>query len=149
MYKDDGRFLCFYCAEINGFKGRAEYALADMLGQPPAKIAKALYGDKIPTADLFMGFELQDWWSDDEDEFNLWDDGGTWGSDATFEQIETLRQLILLWKPAHATCAGILVTLETDGGELVVESGDPSPWDPEASTWGDDGTRVVLWQVRP
>jgi hypothetical protein len=42
--KKDGRFICFYCADIDRFKGRAEYALKDLLNQPLDAIKEKLYG---------------------------------------------------------------------------------------------------------
>ena len=66
MFKQDGRFICFYCAEIEGFKGRPEYALADLLATSVGAIKKDLYGYEAPQATLFLDVELEDWWSNDE-----------------------------------------------------------------------------------
>jgi hypothetical protein len=43
--KRDGRFVCFYCAEIDNFKGRPEYALKELLGLPLDVIKTKLYGE--------------------------------------------------------------------------------------------------------
>jgi hypothetical protein len=43
--KKDGRFVCFYCAEIDNFKGRPEYALKELLGIPLDVIKNKLYGE--------------------------------------------------------------------------------------------------------
>lgn len=66
MFKDTGTFICWHCAEIEGFKGRPEFALSDLTGVPVAKIRLTLYGDVLPPAELFFDFELVDWYSDDE-----------------------------------------------------------------------------------
>ncbi len=66
MFKNDGRFICFYCAEINGFKGKPEFALAELTGRPLIEIRKAIYGVSQPSVDLFFDFKLSDWWSDEE-----------------------------------------------------------------------------------
>ncbi len=67
MFKDTGRFICWYCAELNGFKGRPEFALAVLLDRPVASIRKELYGSELTTADIFFDFELATHWSDDEE----------------------------------------------------------------------------------
>lgn len=66
MFKGDGRFICFYCAEIEGYKGKPEFALADLLTTSVAAIRKELYGYEAPEATLFLDIELEDWWSNDE-----------------------------------------------------------------------------------
>jgi hypothetical protein len=43
--KKDGRFICFVCAETERFKGRPEYALTELLGQPLDYIKQRLYGE--------------------------------------------------------------------------------------------------------
>jgi hypothetical protein len=40
-----------------------------------------------------------------------WGSGWTWGSNATREQVATLRRIVRTWKPAHMVCAEILVDL--------------------------------------
>lgn len=66
MFKQDGRFICFYCSEIEGFKGKPEFALADMLGLQVGEIRRDLYGEVLPPSQIFFDFEIEDWWSDDE-----------------------------------------------------------------------------------
>ncbi len=66
MFKESGQFVCWYCAEINGFKGRSEFALAALLDRPVGAIRKELYGSELTTADVFFDFTLEDHWSDDE-----------------------------------------------------------------------------------
>ncbi len=67
MFKEGGRFLCWYCAETNGFKGRPEFALAALLNRPVGSIRKELYGSELTTADIFFDFDLADHWSEDEE----------------------------------------------------------------------------------
>lgn len=67
MFKETGRFICFYCAEIDGFKGRPEFALSDLLGVNVGEVRKDLYGDSLPPAELFFDpGELENWYSDDD-----------------------------------------------------------------------------------
>lgn len=42
--RTDGRFVCWYCKETAGFEGRAEYALAELLGLPIQEVTRRLYG---------------------------------------------------------------------------------------------------------
>lgn len=55
--KSDGQFICWYCKDINGFAGRAEFALAELLEQPVKGVQEALYGDQIPQASLTLDYE--------------------------------------------------------------------------------------------
>ena len=86
VYKDDGRFVCFYCAEINGYRGKPEFLFADILGEPVAKVRLDLWGLQTPTAELFFDFKLENWWSDDDtfDDVPDMDEMATmfWGPDS-------------------------------------------------------------------
>lgn len=42
--KRDGRFICWFCATVNGFQGRPEIALRELLGVPLARLREQLYG---------------------------------------------------------------------------------------------------------
>lgn len=68
MFKEGGRFICWYCAEILGFKGRCEFAMAALLGRSLDSVRKELYDNTLATADVFFDFELKNWWSEDEEE---------------------------------------------------------------------------------
>lgn len=64
--KRDGRFVCFYCAEIDGFKGRPEFALRELLGLTLDELRGKLYGtaiheDGAPQLEL----ELHSFWDDE------------------------------------------------------------------------------------
>jgi hypothetical protein len=85
MFKATGRFICFYCAEIDGFKGRPEFALADLTGLPLGQIRRDLYGDNLPPAELALdGADLEDWY----------------GLDAAEAEVPDLTALqTMLWSP--------------------------------------------------
>lgn len=42
--RKDGAFICFYCAETEGFKGRCDYALAELMGLPLQEVRTLLFG---------------------------------------------------------------------------------------------------------
>lgn len=44
MRKTDGRFICWYCAEIDGYQGKPEFALRDLYGTTLEEIRTFLYG---------------------------------------------------------------------------------------------------------
>lgn len=67
MYKADGRFVCWVCAETSGFKGRPEYALTELLSLHLDDIKKRIYGDtfdRLPTD--YLNLHLNDFFADDE-----------------------------------------------------------------------------------
>lgn len=65
--KSDGRFVCWYCREIEGYEGRPEYALRDLLGKPLDEICEILYGAQtIVTPDTRLQIDLIDWFAEDE-----------------------------------------------------------------------------------
>ncbi len=65
--KRDGRFVCWICKETEGYQGRVEYALADLLGQPINHIQSRLYGgDHIPVQ-AFLDFRLVDFFGDEDE----------------------------------------------------------------------------------
>lgn len=64
--RNDGRFVCWYCKEIDGFHGRPEYALAELCALPMAEIRKRLYGDESTRpAVLYLDIDLADFEDDD------------------------------------------------------------------------------------
>ena len=65
MRRDTGRFVCFVCAEDQGFKGAPEYAFAKLTGQPLLALRKALYGDEVAPPTTFL--ELS-WYTEAKDE---------------------------------------------------------------------------------
>lgn len=68
MFRNDGRFICWICAELNGFKGRPEYALSELLGMTLRQVQEKIYGTQY-TLDEDLGFSvnLADFFEDDEE----------------------------------------------------------------------------------
>jgi len=107
MYQSDGRFVCWHCAEIDGFKGRPEYALSELLNLPVRSIQKELYGSESPTVELFFDFKLENWWSNDE----------------YLEEVPDLNQLpTILWGP---DALPIDSPFATQGAEYLISRGIP------------------------
>jgi hypothetical protein len=70
MVKKTGQFICFYCAEIEGFKGRAEYALVELLGLPLSAVKEKLYGKAaVLSTETGIDFGLYDFFDDGDEEF--------------------------------------------------------------------------------
>lgn len=42
--RSDGRFVCWFCKEVDGYQGKPEYALADLLGQSIGSLQQKLHG---------------------------------------------------------------------------------------------------------
>lgn len=70
MYKETGGFICYYCAS-SGFKGRAEFALRELLGLPLRDIQKRLYGTDYSKYNDYLDISLIDLWQEDDDAFTL------------------------------------------------------------------------------
>lgn len=66
----DGRFVCWYCKEIDGYQGRGEYALADLTQLPLAAIRPKLgLDDSAPVRSTkFLNLQLKWPYGDDEDD---------------------------------------------------------------------------------
>lgn len=65
--RSDGRFVCWFCKN-EGYQGRPEYALTDLLGQPVSSIQAQLYGSSAPGGLLFnpkLG-DFCDIWDEDD-----------------------------------------------------------------------------------
>src|ERR1035438_8592758 len=58
MRKSNGQFICFYCCEISGFKGRPEYALADLCQRPIETVRKALYASANRDSGEYFDLQL-------------------------------------------------------------------------------------------
>jgi DNA primase len=70
MLKKTGRFICFYCSETEGFKGKAEFALTELLGLPLVAIREKLYGKSaILSSATGIEFNLHDFFDDNDEEF--------------------------------------------------------------------------------
>lgn len=66
MYKESGWFRCHHC-HIDGFKGRPEYALTELLSLPLGDIRKKLYGSEVPSTLDYIDVNLEDLWNEDEE----------------------------------------------------------------------------------
>lgn len=65
MLKSDGRFICWVCADDN-FKGRAEYALTELVGLTITELRKRLYGLDAPAGQAFLSIDLSEWFGEEE-----------------------------------------------------------------------------------
>lgn len=65
--KRDGQFVCWKCKETDGYRGRCEYALADLLGIPAAEVASDLYGARWAPAALQIDVDIKDWCGEGDD----------------------------------------------------------------------------------
>jgi hypothetical protein len=66
MFKSDGRFICWVCAEISGFKGRPEMALFELLGLPFELIKDKIYGSSAAQTDTrAFSLSLRDFYDED------------------------------------------------------------------------------------
>lgn len=70
--RNDGRFVCWYCREIDGFQGQPEYALTEMCGLSLKEVRKQLYGDESTRpAKVFLDLNMRDFEDDDGDFIDL------------------------------------------------------------------------------
>ena len=70
MFKADGRFICWVCAETSGFRGKPEYALTELLGLPIRDIQTKLYeGGEIEdlAPEGYFQVRLRDFFDEDEE----------------------------------------------------------------------------------
>lgn len=70
LRRKDGRFVCWYCKEIDGFNGKPEYALHELSGVPVQEIRKKLYGDDVRRpAEVYLDIDIRDFEDEDADDF--------------------------------------------------------------------------------
>jgi len=62
LRKSDGIFICFVCAEVDGFRGRAEWLLTELLHRPVAELRTTLYGQTETTGSGVLDLQLQDFY---------------------------------------------------------------------------------------
>ena len=69
MFQTSGRFICWVCAEVSNFRGKAEYALSELTGAPVRTIIPEIYGDVLDrhAVDDFS-FDLPSFFGDVEEE---------------------------------------------------------------------------------
>lgn len=65
--KTSGNFVCWRCAETENYKGRPEYALADLLGLPVRVVRTRLYGGDDVPVEVHIQFKLVDFFGDDDE----------------------------------------------------------------------------------
>lgn len=65
--KRDGRFVCWVCAERDGFQGAPEYALTEITGRSVGELRTMLYGDDFAGADLTIRLDFDDFLENDDD----------------------------------------------------------------------------------
>lgn len=70
LYRDGSAFICFVCAESEGFKGAPEYALKELTGRSIQDVREAIYGAEIPKGyeRLQVSFDASE---DDEADFSI------------------------------------------------------------------------------
>jgi hypothetical protein len=62
LRKSDGRFICFVCAEVDGFRGSAEWLLTELLNRSVSDIKTTLYGFSDVGGGGFLDLQLQDFY---------------------------------------------------------------------------------------
>lgn len=67
VLKKNGHFVCWHCKETEGFKGRVEFALAEILGKSLEEIRSVIYEGGIPPG-MTINVDLKDF---DEDLIDL------------------------------------------------------------------------------
>jgi hypothetical protein len=68
--KKDGVFICWVCADREGFRGAPEYALAEITGKTISELQQVLYGYEGPTAELLLDIDAGSF-LDHEDEQSI------------------------------------------------------------------------------
>ena len=67
MEKAGGKYICFKCSETNNYRGRPEFALADLSGLPIREVQSRLYGgDHIPVT-VHLTFHLDEYFDEDDE----------------------------------------------------------------------------------
>jgi hypothetical protein len=65
--KTDGRFVCWYCKEIDNFQGAPEFVFSELLGRPLGELRVLIYGLDGPRGSLFLDLDLKDFFGDDDE----------------------------------------------------------------------------------
>jgi hypothetical protein len=68
MFKADGRFVCWVCAETSNFRGRPEFALVELLGLSMKEVRARIYGDQYleEVQPDFFRLCLRDFWAEED-----------------------------------------------------------------------------------
>lgn len=67
LRKRDGRFVCWYCATVEGYQGRPELALADLTGMSMSDLRYRLYGEGLKySAEGGLKLNIKDFFGPDD-----------------------------------------------------------------------------------
>lgn len=91
--------------------------------------------DAFASARWWRGWVIIDasaapWTRDLWDLVGTWGDGGTWGSDASVDQVKQIQRWVEKWKPGHIACMNIIVVFDT----LLFNVADASPPNPDGTS---------------
>ena len=64
--KRDGRFICWFCATTEGYRGNPEIALSDLAQRSIRDVAKALYGSRYQGPVTSLNLRVCDFYGDDD-----------------------------------------------------------------------------------
>jgi hypothetical protein len=156
----DGRFKCFYCAEIDGFQGRAEFALRELLGLSIQDLQFKLYGIGIHSDGAHLDLELKDFW-DDEDEAPAANDDPmepvVFPTTTTRSTMPSRRRASRTWRVAGcpSTCAAVRRALQPHPAPGGVPARDErravrlaGAHHPAETEWYDDaGTKFSIPKI--
>jgi hypothetical protein len=65
--RSDGRFVCWFCKEVDGYQGKPEYALADLLGLSVGELQQKLHGSVSPDT-LFFDPKIFDFRNEEDND---------------------------------------------------------------------------------
>lgn len=88
IHRHRGSFICFYCAEIDGYRGRPEFALSDLLGVSLGDIRAKLYGTTNRPAEEVPDFRVPNFFDDFLVEQDVSDPGPEFKMPAEFYPID-------------------------------------------------------------
>jgi hypothetical protein len=67
MEKKNGRFVCWKCKEVDGYQGRPEFALADLLNQTIKQVSSRLYGGAHIPVSVFLDVRMEDFFGEEDE----------------------------------------------------------------------------------
>jgi len=67
LRKEDGRFVCWRCKETEGFQGRPEFALVEIVHLPLTEIRARLYGESRVVAAQYLDIQIKDFFAEEEE----------------------------------------------------------------------------------
>lgn len=66
MRKRDGKFICWFCATTEGYRGNPEIALSDLAQRSIRDVVKALYGSRYQGPVTTLNLRVCDFYGDDD-----------------------------------------------------------------------------------